>query len=310
MSDYAELVEKAPIVPLVDGKLYVLPNPYPLDGRICTHPLDARGFATQNCYLFVEGKRAVLVDTGFSLHEKAMIGRLESLLGSDVELELCVLRLGEYYGTCNVRPIVEHFGIRTIYSTRPDGVESTDFRPEHVPYGSPNGTGAFAEVKGVMLRGSGQIDLGNGRILKLLRPPLRLLSTNWLYDVELRTLLTADHFTYLWQPTLDGPWVADASEPMPSEQHVRDFMAATRYWWLPGARTNQMVADLDKIFDGIEVDRIGPGYGRVIDGREPVREHVALLRRVLEAFPSERAIGLNVGYKERSKRAPMEAGVQ
>ena len=305
---YEELIEKAPIVELVEGKLYVLPNPYPLDGRICTHPLDARGYATQNCYVFIEGDRAVLVDTGFSLHEPAMISRLETLLGDDIELGLCVLRLGEYYGTCNVRPLVDHFKIKTIYSTRPDGVESTDFRPEYVPYGSPNGTGSFANVEGVMLRGKGEIDLGNDRKLQFLRPPLRLLSTNWMYDVQTKTLLTADHFTYLWQPTLDGPWVTEPGEELPSDEEVVEFMAGTRYWWLPGARTNQMVADFDELIKDREIERICPGYGRVIEGKEQVQEHIELFRRVLQSMPARNPIGLDIGYKPGSKRAPIEAG--
>jgi hypothetical protein len=301
----------APIIPLVEGRLYALPNPYPLDGRICTHPLEARGWGNQNCYLAIEGKRAVLVDTGFSVHEKSMIARLEQLVRPDMTLEVSVLRLGEYYGACNVRPIVERFGIKKIYSARRDGVESTDFRPDHVPWGTPTGSGAFAEVQNVQVRGNGYIDLGSERHLSMLRPPLRLLSTNWLYDAGTKTMMTADQFTYSWQATPDGPWVVGENDEMPTEQHVHDFMVGTRYWWLPGAETSGMIADLEKLFAAHEVERIAPGFGLVLDGPDVVKKHVALFRSLLEKFPSEPATGVDAGYTKRStKRAPMAGGAR
>ncbi|CUR58484.1 conserved hypothetical protein [metagenome] len=308
LTDTESSYEEGPIVPLVDGRLYLLPNPYRLDGRVCTHPPDASGWASQNCYLFVENDRAVLVDTGFSIHEASMLSRLEEIITPDMTLEVSVLRLGEYYGSCNVRPIVERFGVQKVYSARRDGVESTDFRPDHVPWGTPTGTGSFATVEKVQMRGNGSIEMGVDRTMSLVKPPLRLLSTNWLYDAGTRTLLTADMFTHSWLDQPDGPWVSSPDEAVPSAAEVRAFMVGTRYWWLPGSRTAQMVVDLHQIFDQYEVDRIAPGFGLVIEGSELVKEHVRILSEVLEVFSSEPATGVDAGYTAKStKRAPMAA---
>jgi glyoxylase-like metal-dependent hydrolase (beta-lactamase superfamily II) len=304
----APSVTEASAIELVGSKLYVLPNPYILDGRICTHPLSARGYSAENCYLFVEDDRAVLVDTGFTIHQESMIGRLEQILRPGMSLELSVLRVGEYYGACNVRPLVEHFGVSRVYSNRNDLLDSADFRPEYPPLGLEDGFDPFAELDEVQVKGKGQIDLGNGRRLRMIKPPLRLLSNNWLYDEGTRTLLTADQFNYSWSDTPNGPWVTDAGTALPTARQVRDFMVGTRYWWLPGARTQTMVEDLDKIFADNEVERIGPSFGPVIDGADAVREHVRLLLGVLSDFQDEPATGVDAGYTERSKRAP-EAGV-
>ena len=234
-----------------------------------------------------------------------MIERLAQLISPDMRLEVTVLRLGEYYGACNVRPLADRFNIRRIYSAQQDGLQSTDFRPEYVPWGSDM-TGRFDDIENVKIRGDGQIDMGGGRVVRLMKPPLRLLATNWLYDKATKTLLTSDHFNYVSQKGPDGPWVADSATPLPSEKHVRDFLVGTRYWWLPGARTRDMIEDMEKLFRDNDVERIGPGFGQILQGKDVVEKHVALLSKVLENFESEPATGVDAGYTRRSlKRAPM-----
>lgn len=293
------------IIPLEDGRLFLLPNSYELDGRNCSHPPDARGWVTQNCYLFVEGSTAVLIDTGLSIHQESMITRLEQLITPGMSLELSLLRSGEFYGLCNVRPIVEHFGIKRVHASKGSILEQTDFRP-----GYPQrrvGDDPFAGIEVARGRFQGFMDLGNGRVLQQMRPPLRLLTNNWLYDPGTRTLLTTDHFNYSWQQSPEGPWVAGPDSEVPSEDHVRNFLVSTRYWWLPGAQTAQMIADLDAVFDTYDVHRIGPGHGLVLEGADLVKQHVGRLRTLLEKFPHEPATGVDAGYTPRSQRAPMAA---
>jgi hypothetical protein len=292
------------IVPLDAGRLYFLPNVYPLDGRACTHPLDSRGYATQNCYLFVEADRALLVDTGFSIHEESMLTRLEALLSPGTRLSLFLLRMGEFYGICNVRPIVERFNVESIYGFRGKPGVAADFRPDYVPYGTPVSSGRLADVQNAVIHSGDGIDLGGGRVLRLMSPPVRLLPTHWLYDEATGTLLTSDLFTYTWRPTSSGPWLVGAGETLPTDAHVRDFMVGSRYWWLPGARTEQMAAKLKEIFLDLEVTRIGPGYGCLIEGPDLVTQHVEIVSRTIEALASERSVGLSAGFTSRSK--PMD----
>lgn len=296
----------APVVTLEPGRLHLLPNPYPLDGRVCTHPLSLRGWANQNCYLFVEGGHAVLVDTGFSVHEAAMISRLRRLISPGMRLDVSVLRLGEFYGTCNVRPIIESFDVHTVFTSRADGVDATDYRPEYVPWLTTAGGGSFATVKKVKLKGDGQIDMGADRTLRMLRAPLRLLSTNWAYDSGTKTLLTADIFNHTGHESPQGPWVVGPDATEPTVEQIREFLVGTRYWWLPGARTAPIVSDLRKLFDEVEVERIAPGFGQVLEGADVVRRHVDLLCEVLTRFAEEPATGVDAGYTARTvKRAPM-----
>lgn len=300
-----ELTADAPTVPLVDARLYVLPNPYRLDGRVATHPIEARGWAAQNCYVVVEGDRAIVLDTGFAVHERLMIDRLAELLTPGMTLELAVMRLGEYYGSCNVRPLVDRFGVRRLFSPRGDGMLVSDYRPEYVAWGI-DPEDREAEVENVRMRGSGRIELGSGRALEIVRPPLRLLATNWMYDTGTKTMFTSDHFNYVGHRGPDGPWVTDQATALPTAQEARDFLVGTRYWWLPGARTQKIVDALDQVFEDYEVERIGPSFGQVIEGSDAVQRHVALLREVLVQFAEEPATGIDAGYMaDDTHRAPM-----
>ena len=71
-----------------------------------------RGHTVANSYVFVEGDRALLVDTSYSVHEEGLLAALEEVLPPGAELELFPPRLGEFDSVCNVVPVVERFGVQ------------------------------------------------------------------------------------------------------------------------------------------------------------------------------------------------------
>ena len=101
-------------------------------------------------------------------------------------------------------------------------------------------------------------------------------------------------FGWVRRDTADGPWTAGA-EDTTSVDDVWEAMCANQYWWLPGARTGEMRADLAALFDRYEVETVAPGYGCVLVGRAVVERHVRMLDEVLERAADAKPVGTAVG---------------
>jgi hypothetical protein len=263
--------------------LAMIQSPYELDGRVTTFPTSARGFATSNCYLVIEGRHALLLDTGWTVDEAAVLSAIERAGGDDLTLSVFPLRLGEYDSICNVRPIVERFSVDRLYGGQRNGVPWVDFRPEWTAPGERVGSPRLDEVQYTHIRERATIavDPEARREVEVLRPKLRLLTTHWVYDPGTRTLFTSDAFAYLARDHADGPWVS-AGEPLPTVDEVAHHLGSTRYWWLRSADTRRLIDDLDATFARLDVERIAPAHGCVIDGADAVAAHVEILRNAIE----------------------------
>jgi hypothetical protein len=288
----------APVVPLVEGKLYALPCPYALDGRVSTHPDDARGFAPQQVYVLLEPDAALIVETGFTVHEASVLGRLETLLPPGAAVSLFPLSLGEFRSVCNVRPIAERFDARALYGPFQDGSAWVDFRPELVPPGEAVGGGKLAQLDVRLVSSAGgaiAVDDAGRRQVRALGAPLRLLPTHWLYDGETRALFTSDAFTHVWRPTGDGPWVVTPGDDSTTLDELVDYLLRTRFWWLAGADTQRLLDGLAEVFDACEVETVAPSFGCALRGREVVERHYELMRQALRELGGRPSVGLSVG---------------
>lgn len=274
------------MIELATGRLWALTHPYPLDGRVSTHPPDTRGFATMNSYLLVDGEHALLVDTGLSIHQEALLAQLRARLRPGAELSLFPLRIGEYSSICNVRPIADQLGVRMLYGTQGSPADWVDFRPEFTAPGAPGGGGGLASATAVTIRAGDAIALGTRRVLAL-EAPLRLLPTVWAYDEETATLLTSDSFTQrvLERPGEDPVVRAPGDDPDADAEALWEHLVRTRYWWLPGARADPIRAAIDDIFERHPVRTIAPAYGSIVTGEDAVAYERALLDRVLAEAP-------------------------
>ncbi len=280
---------------LAQGKLYALHNSYELNGYVSTHPAHARGHAPFNCYLLLEGKRALLIDTGFSVHEQSLLSQISSLLPDDATLSVFP-SLGEFSGACNTRPVIESFEVDTVYGLIGNPAAWTDFRPEYAPYGGPVGHGRLSQVRAAYVHRTDAIEwAGSERVLEALRPPVRLLPGHWCYDAATKTLFTGDLFNHVWRHGPDGPWIVDPDEPPPTFSQVYDFLTGSRYWWLPGARTDELVADLRAVFEERTVDVIAPRFGCVIADPDSIAAHRCLFERVLLESPARPPTGITAG---------------
>jgi hypothetical protein len=271
----------SPVLPLHENCLYALCNPYPLDGRVTWHPPTARGFAPMNSYVLMEGDAALIVDTGISIHEQALLGQLATLVTDATQLAVVHTRIGEYTSICNTVPIADRFGLTTLYSEQPDSPLWVDFRPRR---GRDRGTlGALSDTRVEHYSLPGAIPVGGSgrRSVAIFRSSLRLLPTSWLYDEHTRTLFTSDLFSHLTRPTSDGPWLVSAVDDTSTRRAMRQHLFEARYWWLPGARTDPIRRSIASTFDRYDVETIAPGFGCVLHGHDLVDRHYQMLDDIL-----------------------------
>jgi hypothetical protein len=284
-------------VVLEPGRLMALCHPYALNGLVSSHPPKARGFASMNCYLLAEDDRALLIDTGVTIHETAIIEQLTTLLEGR-ELRMLPLRFGEFGGLCNAQPIAEQFAVAGLYgSLLGEPNEWLEFRPA-LPRSGTGGARGLADVPGLPLPMGGAVPVSadGERRLEILIAPVRLLPMPWAFDTGTGTLFTADLFGWVTRADDQGPWVVTEEDEDPTTlQDVWCYLRENRYWWLDGARTERLVADLSAVVDSRDVVTIAPGYGCVLHGRDVVRRHVSLLRDALEKAASSPSIGVEVG---------------
>jgi hypothetical protein len=169
-------MECAGVAELLPGRLYALSNPLVLDDRSSWYPAGTTGAVPVTSYLLREGGRALLVDTGVTVHRAALIAQLAHVLPAATRLEILHTRIGEYDGTCNTTALLERFGVRAVYGAVPDCVTWTAFATGPAPAARP------AAVESLSLRRHPRIELGAARPVTATLAPLRLLPTFWVYD--------------------------------------------------------------------------------------------------------------------------------
>jgi glyoxylase-like metal-dependent hydrolase (beta-lactamase superfamily II) len=279
-----------------DGRLYALPLPFEVNGRVASHPIDSRGVATMNAYLAIEDGHAVLVDTGFTAQESQLRKMLDALLPVGTRLTIWSLRIGEFASVCNVRTVVENYNVDALCAAQGNPAVWVDFRPDLAPYGTDVGHGALGELKERVVSAGDQVPVGSaGRMLNAMEAPLRLLPTHWAWDERTRTLFTADAFTHGWRETADGPWTITADDDPTSPEGVWNYYVHSRFWWLPGARTETLRTGIAEVFAKYDVETIAPAFGCIIRGRDAVERHVRLMDELLEAAAAQPSSGLEVG---------------
>lgn len=273
------------------GRHFALLHPYPLTGHETSHPLDARGWTTSNLSLLVEDDHALLVGTGYSVHQDAILAQLDELVG-DRPIAIVVPR-AEFAAMCNARPIADRFRMDMAWLRIPSPPHLfLNFRPQFSD--DPARDGLRDVPYELIERGHRlPVDLAGRRVLEILSPELRLLPNSWAYDEATRTLLSSDIFTWVTRATAEGPWLIGPGDPDPSTPAlVEHALADNRYWWIPGADMDEIRASLAELFETYEIDTVVPEHGPVLRGREVIERQVALLDAYLARAAAQPAQGV------------------
>jgi flavorubredoxin len=267
------------IMTVAEGKLYAFQNPFALDGRVSSYPESARGYSVANSYLLTQSDAAMLIDTGFGKDEPVIRAQIESLINPGLPLSLFPLRLNEFMSINNVATLAGVFNVETCYTSDVDAALWFDFGTK------TEGRDVLQSMKVTAVTRADTIQLGKeNRVIDVMRAPIRLIPTRWLYDRATRTLFSSDMFTHVWRNAQKGPWiVTEADDGSTSLQDMRSFLLNTRYWWLEGAATDSIRRGISNVFDKYDVETIAPGYGCILCGRNVVLRHYQLLDEILKA---------------------------
>jgi hypothetical protein len=281
------------ITALGEGNLYVLQNPFVLDGRVSAYAASARGFSVANSYLLTESDAALLIDTGFGKDEPVIRAQIESLIASGLPLSMFPLRLNEFMSINNVEAFAAHFNVEQCYTSNVDAALWFDFGAK------ADGRSILGSMRVSAVTRADTIDVGKrGRTLDVMQAPIRLIATRWLYDRATRTLFSSDLFTHVWRDRETGPWVVTEENDTTTERELRSFMLNTRYWWLEGAPTDGIRRGIDAVFDRYDIETIAPGYGCLLRGRKVVARHYRLLDEFLKACDKSVATSRYVNREE------------
>lgn len=268
---YSAITELAP------GKVFALHNTFELDGRASAYPLSARGHSASNCYLLKEDDGAILLDTGYAVHEESILAQLGTLIDTDLPLSIFPLRLNEFMSVCNVMAIARKFNVVECFSPVPDIECWIEFETvDRDAADHPN-------VKTTLLeRGDhSRVSVGKNHPIDALNAPIRLISTRWIYDPESKTLFSSDMFTHVWHDFEEGPWLIDGLDNITDEAFVRSFLLNTRYWWVEGATIDTARRNVAKVFEEFDIETLAPGYGTILRGRDQVERQFTVLDNVL-----------------------------
>ena len=262
---------KEGILELVPEKLYRLGGTVEADPRISWLPAGRDGYEPINAYLLLEGNRAVLIDTGVTLHGDLIVEQLRSLLPPDPVLSIFLTRI-EMDCISNLGRVGDSFPIESVHA----GGASNPFDFFDDLEASAIGTRSARLER---IKGDGELALSDTRTLRVLKTKLRLLSTTWAFDEGTGTLFTSDSFGYLG--------LAEASqEPLsangykPSVESVFEHIVA-KFDFLLAADPDDIRAGVAEIFERHDVQIIAPCHGCAVSGRELVKEHVRIVDEAL-----------------------------
>lgn len=264
------------IIELSPNKAFSLQNIVKLDGRLSAYPPDEDGYVPLNCYLVKEEKGAFLFDTGYVFHQDNILTQLNSILDKNTPLSIIPLRINEFMSVGNAKAISHNFNVISYYSPHPEASDWFDFTDKERDL-------SLKEIPTNLLRGTVTCEVGegSGRNIQVISAPLRLINTSWIYDEQTKILFSSDMFNYGIARSDQEEWIIKQNDPNITKGVVRSFLLNTRYWWLEGAKTRLLRDNIRKVYDTYDIDMIAPGYGKIFQGKDLVKQQFELLDDIL-----------------------------
>lgn len=281
-------------------RLYALGGTTPLDGRLSWAPRRDARYQTSNCYLLKEDGRHLLVDTGVRADHTLLERQLARLVAPGETLNVFVTR-PELDCVGNLGLLRDRYRVEAILAGgRPNPFDAFDFAGDQgsdpVARAPVVGDRRHATPAGFEIAAIRRVDaigLGPRRTVRVVVPLLRFLPTYWLYDEATGALFTSDVFGHVDQATpdpVDG--VLAAEETSAAGAALVRTSLLCKFWWLPGAVTADIVANLRAIFGELAPTIVAPSHGSVLVGRDVVQRHLDVLLGVLERCdPRHREVG-------------------
>lgn len=176
----------------------------------------------------------------------------------------------------NAKAISHNFNVISYYSPHPEASDWFDFTDKERDL-------SLKEIPTNLLRGTVTCEVGegSGRNIQVISAPLRLINTSWIYDEQTKILFSSDMFNYGIARSDQEEWIIKQNDPNITKGVVRSFLLNTRYWWLEGAKTRLLRDNIRKVYDTYDIEIIAPGYGKIFQGKDLVKQQFELLDDIL-----------------------------
>ena len=258
-------------IEIADG-IHRLGDASPADGRILWTGEGATGWAPVNCYLVVDGRDALLIDTGVAAHRPAILRQLKRLVAGRVDrLRIFLTRQIEFDSFGNAAAIVDRSPVESVHGHLP--------WPGWLHFEGPPGEGM--EMPILQIDTTVPLTVG-ARELDVFAPPLRLLQTAWLLDRRTGTLFCSDAFGHMLLDDPAQPPLVEHADVSP-ERVEAALLAKSK--WLMEADVTYVLEELAAIFEREDVRTLAPGIGCVLRGPDVVAGHVELVLDAIRRAP-------------------------
>ncbi len=212
------------------------------------------------------------------MHRRKIFDALSSLLEGDTKLSMMITRR-DIDSINNIPALLRSFDVDLIRFPNAD-FTPLDFFTAFDEANAKAQAYAIASPSPVEWTPPGHIVAFGGLWLEYVRTMVRVLSTNWLYESQTRTLFCSDSFGFLTSDLPGGPRVVTPDPESYSTQSIVDFLNC-KFDWLCGCDARPIVEELEQLMAKRPIDRLCPSYGCIIEGREAV---ALVLERTIEAL--------------------------
>lgn len=249
----------ATVHPIVEGRIYAVGVSIDADQDLSWLPRGLKGRFPVQGYLLRNDSQALLIDSGLVVHADEIRAALDHLIGRRA-LEVAMTRR-EMDTIMNLPWIIRRYQAKRVHFG--GDISPLDFFDVLEEVAAEAQARAFTDVDLDWLRPGMSIVFG-GAHLDVVRPSVRVLSTQWLYETGSRTLFCSDFLGFL--PGEDeGPAVIGAAvERIGVDEIVAHY--GRKFDWLRGIDPAPVVADLRRVMREHPVERLCPSYGPTVEG--------------------------------------------
>ena len=299
MIDLSEPVLPRSAAELVPGTLYALGGSIPLDPPPRWMPPGSSGWTPMQCYVFRDADSLAVIDTATAVQREEVRAGLRALVG-DTKNRRFLLTRREPDCTMNLPQLVREFGISWISCS--GDLNPLDFFDSMDDANAQAIVRAQSDARFTFIRTGDEVPVGKFRF-RVLKAPVRVLSSSWFYEVETGSLFSSDFWGFLSCKEPCSPGRADPREEDISPERIRLFTGA-KFDWLRGANTRPLIDELASLLDQNRVKRICPTYGLVIEGEHLIEQVVANTFKALEELGREDRPSVMSGFSEKFARIP------
>lgn len=271
------------------GALEIFPEAFAIGGCVQAReaswiPSTFGGYFPIQAYLLRDTSTFVLIDTGVGTHRNAIRAILMRLIGSRRDGRILMTR-NEPDSIINMPWLVSEFDIaQVLFGGELDPLDYFDMMEEASTYAFMRAT---MRATFRMVPAGSTVNIGE-RSLEFIRPSLKILTTNWIYERSSKTLFSSDMWAFVCADRCSGPFSPKLhlGDDWLSVDRVQSHLM-TKFEWLVGIDTSPLKEDLVAIFAKREIERLCPSYGGIIEGKENVER---LLASTLEALTRLQAL--------------------